>query len=400
MKKALIVTSTFPRWKNDATPSFVFELSNRVAERFEVSVVAPHHPGSKKRERMGKLDVRRFQYFLPSRLEKLCYGGGMLPNMRKSVLARIQLLFLLLAEFIFLRKIVKKEKIDLIHAHWILPHGLLCAFFKKKLRVPLVVSAHGSDVFALRGKIFRAMQRIVLEQCDVCTANSNATASELKRRFPKLKGKIIIAPMGVDTAFFRPRTQRRPKHYKNRSIVLFVGRLTEQKGVSYLIKSLPRLAAKVPSIKLLVIGEGPSRKELEKTAKQLGVAAMVDFLGAMPKHKLGVYYNLADVVVAPSLASKSGTEGQGLALLEAMACGKAVIGTDAGGIGEILRGGGKGMLARQQDSSDLADKTAALLKRPALRKKMGKHNRTFVAKNYSWDIVAKKFISIYSSLLK
>ena len=97
--RVLAIATTFPRWKQDSTPPFVFELENRLGRKYGITVLAPHHQGAAKKERMGTLDIRRFAYFWPESLQKLCYEGGIIPNMEKSVLARLQLPFLFITEF-------------------------------------------------------------------------------------------------------------------------------------------------------------------------------------------------------------------------------------------------------------------------------------------------------------
>ena len=104
-KKILVTTTTFPRWKNDTTARFVYDLSERLASRYKVLILAPHHKNAKKKEMMGKLEVRRFVYFKPEILQKLCYGGGIIPNMKSSFLAKIQMPFLILSEFFASSKI-------------------------------------------------------------------------------------------------------------------------------------------------------------------------------------------------------------------------------------------------------------------------------------------------------
>src|SRR3989338_7124104 len=120
-KKILATTTTFPRWKNDTTARFVYDLSERLASNYKIIVLAPHCKNAEKKEAMEKLDVRRFIYFKPEKLQKLCYGGGVIPNMKQSFLAKLQMPLLILSEFFASYRIIKKEHIGMIHAHWILP---------------------------------------------------------------------------------------------------------------------------------------------------------------------------------------------------------------------------------------------------------------------------------------
>src|SRR5947209_1033664 len=108
-KKILALASTFPRWKNDTTPPFVLELEKRLSKDFEIFVLAPHFTGAKKYEEIDNLKIYRFQYFWPAKYQKLCYEGGILPNIMKNKFLLFQGITLILFEFIAAMKIIKKE---------------------------------------------------------------------------------------------------------------------------------------------------------------------------------------------------------------------------------------------------------------------------------------------------
>src|SRR3989344_1884581 len=208
-KKILAMATTFPRWNNDTSPRFVFDLSGRLASRYKITVLAPHHDGAEKKENIGKLEVRRFVYFKPEGMQKLCYGGGIMPNMKGSFLAKIQLPLLIISEYFSASKIVKKEKINMLHAHWILPQGLIGAFLKRKYKIPLLVTIHGSDLFPLKNDFFGRLQRYAAENSDFITVNTEATKKELLGRFPECSSKVRVIPMGVDSNIFRRRAVKK-----------------------------------------------------------------------------------------------------------------------------------------------------------------------------------------------
>ena len=400
MEKVLVTTTTFPRWKNDVTPGFVYDLSKRLASKYKVIVLAPHHKGAKKGEIMDTLDVRRFAYFKPEGLQKLCYGGGIIPNMKKSFLAKIQMPLLILSEFTVSCRIIKKEHINMIHAHWILPQGFIGAFLKKLFRIPLLVTIHGSDLFPLKSIFFRKLQNFVVKNSDYITVNSDAVKKELVKRFPSAAFKVGTIPMGVDLNLFRKRKSKKPQKYSKNKILLFVGRLSDQKGLQYLIDSMPKLARLYPNIKLLIIGEGPYEETLRKKVHENRIEANIEFLGSVPNYKLSEYHNFADIFILPSLSNKTGTEALGLSLLEAMASGCAVIGTKIGGIPFVVKDGSNGLLVREKDSHELSNAIITLLKNRKNAEKLGKNAAEFTRKNYSWDRVSKDFLRTYNKLLK
>ena len=399
-KKVLVITTTFPRWKNDATARFVYELSERLASKYKMIVLAPHHKGAAKRERIGKVKIRRFVYFKPESLQRLCYDGGIIPNMKKSLLAKIQMPLLILSEFFTSYKIIKKENIGMIHAHWILPQGFVSVFLKKIFKIPLLVTIHGSDLFPLKSRLLKKLQNFVIENSDFITVNSVATRNELVNRFPAYSSKVKIIPMGVDINIFKKRTVKKPKKYAKNNILLFVGRLSDQKGLQFLIESMPAVVKYNSKVKLLIIGEGSYGKNLREKVHNTKMQAYVEFLGSKSKLDLAKFYNFADIFIIPSLSTKTGTEALGLSLLEAMASGCAVIGTKVGGIPFLIKDNYNGLLIKQKDSHELSNVIITLLKGKRRSKKFGNNAIKFVRENYSWDKISKGFITVYKSLLQ
>ncbi len=399
-KKSLVIASTFPRWKNDSTPRFVYELSERLASYCKIIVLAPHHKGALKKEVMGKVDVRRFSYFKPESMQRLCYGGGIIPNMKSSLLAKIQMPLLIMSEFFASSRIARKEKISLVHAHWILPQGFVGVFLKKLFKVPLLVTVHGSDLFPLKNIFYKKLQNFVFRNSDKITANSEATRNELVKRFPDYSQKIKIIPMGVDVNLFKKRKIQKPKKYGKNRILLAVGRLSDQKGLQYLIEAMQDIRRYEPKIKLLIIGEGPHENALREAVRSKGLENCVEFIGSVSFSEVPKYYNYADIFVMPSLSTKTGTEALGLSLLEAMASGCAVIGTNIGGIPFVIKSGHNGILAEQKNANELANAIIKLLKDQKKSEKLGKNAAEFIRKNYSWENAAKRFIEAYEELLK
>ena len=398
-EKILVTTTTFPRWANDSTPRFVYDLSEKLALSYKIIVLAPHYNKSKKHEILGKLGVKRFVYFKPEILQKLCYDGGIIPNIKKSFIAKIQLPFLILSEFFASYGIIKKENIDMIHAHWMFPQGFIGVFLKKLFKIPLIVTIHGSDLFALKNAVFEKMRNFVVKNADYITVNSIATKKELITRFPHYSSKIKTIPMGVDISLFRKRYLKKPKKYANNRILLSVGRLSDQKGLQYMIKAMATIIKYDPKARLLIIGEGPYKKTLRKMIDG-GQENNINFLGPMPMPDIARYYNYADIFIMPSLSTKTGTEALGLSLLEAMSSGCTVMGTKVGGIPFIIKNGYNGLLVNQKDSNSLSSAILTLLKDKRKSQIFGKRAAEFVRKNYSWEKISKEFIKLYADLLK
>jgi glycosyltransferase involved in cell wall biosynthesis len=329
MKKLLVFTSTFPRWKNDTLPPHVYELSKRLTSRFEVTVLAPHYPGAKEYEVMDGIRVHRFPYFI-KRYETLACTGGILPQLRKNPLRYLQLPFFLLSAYKALQERIKKDKPDIIHAHWTLPQGFLAALARKN-NTPLVITAHGADIFAL--KWLTILKRFALRKADKITAVSESLSQSIRAIDSKLSPQIIT--MGVDTQIFSPKNKNdkiRRKYAIKGPFLLFVGRLEEKKGAEYIIKAMPFVLEKHSNAKLIVIGSGTQEDSLRRLAQKMRLEKSVIFTGALPNTKLPAYYATADIFISPSIIAADGDrEGTPVTIMEALSSGTPVV---ASGLGQ------------------------------------------------------------------
>src|SRR3989338_8244259 len=399
MKTVLVLGTTFPRFKGDTEPAFVYELSNRMAKNgYRVIVLVPHDGRAKRYEKMGMLEVYRYPYFYPFSWQKLCYDGGIIENLEHSFLAKIQLPLLFLSMWCNIRKFVLTKDIDFVHAHWIIPEGLLASVYRRK--VPYLVTAHAGDVFTLRLPILRWMGKRALSHCRWCTVNSTATGrGVLQIHKPRA---MSLIPMGVDLHLFSPgrRNEKlRQKYGMKGHFLLSVGRLAEKKGLDYLLKALPAVLAEFPDAKLIIVGDGPQRKPLEKLAGDLKIRENVLFVGKIPHPQLAEYFATADIFIGPSIITKGGdTEGVGVVFFEGIASGTCVIGSDVGGIPDIIKHKKTGLLVEQKNISELSSAIIFALSHPDLCKKFVRQGQFFVKKNFSWDIVVKKFENIYRQM--
>lgn len=378
-KTLLVFASTFPRWKNDTNPPFVYELSKRLTNKFNVHVLAPAYPGSKDFEMMDKMKVHRFHYFF-KKYEKLAGSGGILPTLKHNKLFYFQVPFFMTAEFFALKKLVKEIKPDVIHAHWIIPQGFVTALIKKLTGVPYIVTTHGGDIFGLQGTIPTVMKKFALNNAKSITVVSNAIKKEIHNKIDK-KLNIEVIPMGVDSKLFNPDKydEKIKKRYDIKGkFLLFVGRLTEKKGVRYLIEAMPKIVEKEPKTKLLIIGGGELENELKTLSNSLGMQNNIIFTGPIPNKELPRYYATADIFIGPSIKTKDGdTEGFGLTFVEAGMSGCWLIGTNVGGISDIIINGENGSIIKEKDSD--------IIKKSILKSNKSKYNlNKFDWENISW----------------
>lgn len=396
----LVLASTFPRWVNDTEPPFVFLLSKALCDLgYDIHVLAPHHPGAKFSETMSGLKVHRFAYFLPFGLERLCYGGGIMSNVRRSLLARFQIPFFLTAEFFAALYLRIRLSPRLIHTHWIIPQGAIASMIARLIPIPIVMTAHGSDIFIFHKGKGRHAITFATKKSAVVTLNSSAAHAALSGIDATSVKKIV--PMGVDTSKFSP--ARRDEALRSElgirgPFLLAVGRLVELKGFNYLLDAMKKVVANEPEAKLAIIGNGPERQNLEHQASALGISDNVLFLGDIVNSELPKYYATADIFVGPSVKTADGaTESFGVVFLEALASGTSVITTGSGGISNIIRDGITGIIVPERDSESIFGAFKKIMQSPSLRSEMRKNGLKLVEEQYSWSKIAQQFALIYEN---
>lgn len=211
-------------------------------------------------------------------------------------------------------------------------------------------------------------------------------------------GTVTTIPNGVDTAAFRPvcaDEYRRSLGYNSDDIVVFTARrLVPKNGVRYLIEAAGEFLRKAPNSAVLIAGDGPERSELEAFAVELGIAAKVRFWGNADRAEIPLLTNSADIVVLPSLM-----EATSIAGLEAMACGKPLIGTNVGGIPELIADGENGLIVPAKDAAALARAVIRLCEDREYRKAMGHKGRIRAEREFSWHVIAEKTAEVYEKAI-
>lgn len=384
-KKLLVTASTFPRWKDDTEPRFVLDLASHMTDEFDVTVLVPAAPGAKNREVLEGVQVIRYHYFPVHKWETLCYPGAIVPRIKEKKIRALLVPFLLLSLYFHLWKILPEY--DVVHAHWLIPQGIVQSFFKK----PYIVTGHGGDVVSLNKGIMRKLKVRCLKKARHVTVVSEYLKGRVQELVPEIEPEVIS--MGVDTRKFG--RQYRVENYfgqGDKKVVLFVGRLAEKKGVAYLIEAMKQIDAL-----LVIVGNGPLRKTLEEQAEQVG-KDRIRFLGEKTHEELKKIYASADIFVAPSVTAKDGgQEGLGLVLLEAMASGLPVVASKSGGITQIIKDGENGLLCEEKCVWQLAENICALLNDECLYKKIAENgNRT--VKAYDYVQTTEKYMQIINHM--
>lgn len=404
--RILIITSKFPRFARDAQPPFVFYFAKELVKLgHEVFAVAPHDKGAKTEEVLEGVKIFRFRYF-PEAWQKLSYGPGIPTNITKSLFSAIQMPFFILSEIMKSWSVARKVKADIVHAHWGFPQGLAARF----TGLPYVINFYGGELFMARKfKLMWLINFAVNGSCRSFTVTKYYV--DIMKDYG-IKKPIGAIPLGVDVKTFYPNVKgwkevRNKFCGKDELMVLFVGRLVERKGPNYLVEAFRKVAAAVPKAKLVVVGGGPMESALKQQAEELGIQGKVIFTGEITNTELPKYYCAADIFVLPSIIDRHGDrEGQGVVYLEAMACKTPVIGTESGGIPDVIKEG-TGLMVKVEKSGlvyapnpgQLADTIIKLLKSSKLRKSMGEKAYKHVLNRFTWEKIAQQYVEVFRDCL-
>jgi len=262
------------------------------------------------------------------------------------------------------KKIIKQESIDLTVYGYILFGfiGLLLKLFYGK---KYVVSVHGKDVLQLtRFFLMRWLVKGILRQASAVMVNSAYTKGIMEELGVSPEKLEIVYPgveEGYDKASKDEELSRR-LGLKGNYVLMTLGRLVKRKGFDMVVKSLASIREQIPNAVYLIVGDGPEREELERLAREKGVADHVIFAGSAPEGTLAKYYNLCDVFIMPSryMETKGDVEGFGIVYLEAASCLKPVIGGDSGGVREAVLDGETGLLVDPSSVSSITDAVVKL----------------------------------------
>lgn len=290
-----------------------------------------------------------------------------------------------------LKTIIKNFKPDVVHAHYATSYGLIGALSKFH---PFVISAWGTDVMKFPQKNFlnKALLKYNLKKANVICATSNTIQGYLK---PVTSKEVTVIPFGVDVNNFRKK-EIENLFDKETFVVGCIKALEEIYNIDILIKSFALVKQKLPDkkLKLMIIGIGSQEKVLKELASELNLNGDVVFTGRVPFKEVSNYFNMLDVLV-----NISDYESFGVSVIEAMACEKAVIATNTGGLKEIIENENFGSLVEIKNVQQTAHEIEKYLLDKPLRETIGKNARQKVVQKYNWEDNVKQMVTVYNQLI-
>ena len=382
-KKKLTVlhlTTSFPTCESDSSGVFILNLLRALEKRGLSNYVLT--PASGVALSSGK--VFRFRY-APRGLERIANLPGGIP----AALKKNPALALLLPSFLgsmVLHLVVLAKYFDIIHAHWSIC-GCVACLTKSAHKKPVLTTVRGSDI-KLSNAFFpyKAIHEISVKGSLFTVGVSRKIVDDLTSSRRAISGRFVFIPNGVDESF----------HSVTRSLdfrasplrLLFLGSLVKGKGVNILIQALSHVEN---GWMLSIAGTGPEMENLKSLSRQLTFDRKVNFLGMVPPAQVPSLMSDHHVLVLPSYS-----EGRPNVVLEAMASGLPVIGSDIDGIRELVLDGRTGYLVPPGNPEALAQKIALLADRPSSCIEMGRRARRWVTREkLTWDETAKSYIDLY-----
>jgi glycosyltransferase involved in cell wall biosynthesis len=376
-KKTIIVFSCFYEPYISGAERFVKEVVERLASRFNFIIIA------------SKLD-RQSKYWETKSLADgseykiLRIGFGFkFDKWLYPILAPIAALF-------FVPQIVHAV-MESYAGIALLFHCFIVSLLNLKTKTILTLQSGDLDEKAAKGLFPFWLWRKIHTSPDYIMAIS----SYLKNRAIKLgvpENEISVIPNGVDlkTVFsFQPSAFNRIPHR-----IVCVARLSPEKGLEYLLDALPLVKREFSDAHLVLVGGGILENDLRKQADQLGISDSVFFLGAQPHVKAIEEMRRAEAFVCPSLA-----EGLGIVFIEAQAVGVPVVGTNVGGISDVIKDSETGLLVPPRNSRAIADAVIKIFKDKELAKKMTEEAKSQIGR-FDWDKIARQVSDLYESIQK
>lgn len=365
-----------------------------------MTVLAPHAEGLPAAWDDEGIPVFTFRY-APVKRQVLGYGRSLEADERVKRGAALAAPLYALGALWSLRRRLGQGRFDLVHAHWIVPNGVVAAFAGRQ--VPLAIGLHGSDVFLAEKSRVRPFARRALSRARLLTGCSPELVERVRALgFPAERSRVI--PYGVDITAFSPDPGRRAIWRaklgipEEAPVLLGVGRMATKKGFQVLIQALPGLLASHPDLHVVLAGGGDRRDEFAKAVARW--QGRVHLPGSVLRDTLPDLYRAADIFTLPAVHDPKGNvDGLPNVILEAMASGLPVVASGISGIPLAVEDGRTGLLVREGDSDALFGALHRLLRERALAREMGERGRRKAEAELTWDAVAARYREGYESAL-
>lgn len=397
MKRTLLVlASTYPRWKDDPEPQFIHELCKRLTNEFHIIALVPDAQNSTPNEMLDGVEIIRYRY-APKKLQSLVNNGGIINNLRTYLWKWLLVPGFIIGQYFTLKQILRKRKIDLIHAHWLIPQGVIAQYLAIKNNIPFIVTSHGGDLYGLKGHQLTQIKKRVAESSTAMSVVSSAMKTYLTEQ--NIHPRVLkVIPMGID---FKNRFSVQSEIQRKSYEILFVGRLVPKKGLCFLLEAISLLTNKYPQLSLKIVGFGPEEKNLKSLVKQLKLEKYVQFLGALSQDQLPQFYQSATVFVAPFIRADNGDqEGLPVALMEAIGCACPIIAGQVAGLEDLLGDDLQQITVNPRNIENLARAIADVFENQKEAQERSERIRLRTISFIDWENVSQSYAKLINSCIE
>jgi len=396
----LFLTQTYPRFAGDTAGPFIRDLARGLVRGGDrVTVLTPHAAGLPARWEDDGLDVISFRY-APARFELVGYSRTLEADERVKPGAALAAPLYALGARQAVARALRSERYDLVHAHWIVPNGVVAA--SAVGGTPLAVGLHGSDVFLAEGPGARRLAGWALGRAALVTGCSPELVDRIcVLGFPAERARVI--PYGVDVEVFSPHPGRGHRWRERLGVpaeaplLLSVGRMATKKGFHVLLEALPALLAGQPDLHVVLAGGGDLLERFREASRPW--PGRVHLPGIVLRDALPDLYRAADLFVLPAVHDARGNvDGLPNVILEAMATGLPVVASGISGIPLAVEHGRTGLLVPEKDPQALLAALRLLLAGGDQARSLGAAGRAKAETRLTWDAVAALFREAYLSM--
>lgn len=306
-----------------------------------------------------------------------------------------------LALAVQMHEVVRTHGVEVIHCHYAIPHATSAWIAREMLRgehsdVAVVTTLHGTDITLVgQDPSFHAITKFSIEKSDRITAVSEYLRTETFNAFHCTGCRVAMIPNFIDPAVYdRSRYAFAPglPFDRSRKVLMHISNFRAVKRVRDVVRIFAKVASEVPSV-LAMVGDGPERAAAEEEARLLGVSNLVFFLGKI--EAVAPLLALADLFLLPT-----GSESFGLSALEAIATGVPVIGSDAGGLPEVVTNGVTGLLYPVGDVDSMARGALSILTDPERHAAMAAAGAADARRRFAIDTVVSQYEALYHSAIE
>lgn len=300
------------------------------------------------------------------------------------------------------KKVIARDSIRQVFFGAAAPLGVMARGLRRKGVLNIVALTHGHEVWWAKLWPFSSAISFIARNVDHLTYLGEFTKNEISKALsPKEKMKLIKIAPGIDTDHFAPVPSsaqlRKDLGLADKKVIVSVGRLVHRKGQDILIQSMPAVLAKHPTAHILMVGEGPYRKELTKIVSELNLIDAVTFIGRIQYKELPRYICAGDIFVMPSRSRLAGleVEGLGIVYLEASSCALPVIAGRSGGAPDAVDEGVTGYSVDGTSALEVSKAIIKLFDDPVKAREMGQAGRSWIIDKWRWEIWSKEFNSLF-----